>query len=273
MAVYAVGDIQGCYDPLMRLLEKAKFDPHKDTLYCVGDLVNRGPKSLKTLRFLMSLGDKCKTVLGNHDIHLLAMLYGAREPKENDTLSKILKASDAQEISDWLRSRPLLFKSKKHKTILCHAGIYPWWSLKKASLLANEVEDLFSKQDSCIKLLNKIYSNEPIKWSNTLTGYDRYRFIINSLTRMRFCAPNGNLNFTESGYTGKINKTRIPWFDYPNPSLKGWRIVFGHWSSAGFLLRSNYLGLDTGCVWGGHLTLVQLQKNSEKPIKIYQEAN
>ena len=273
MSVYVVGDIQGCYDPLMRILDKADFDDHKDHLYCLGDLVNRGPKSLKTLRFLMKLGDHCNSVLGNHDIHLLAMMYGHRMPRSSDTLNSILKASDAQEISDWLRRRPLVHKLKQRKTILCHAGIYPWWSLKKTFKLANEVEQVFRDEESCQHLLKHIYSNKPLRWSNGLEGIRRQRFIINALTRMRFCSPTGRLNFSDSGYASKITKNRTPWFDYQNPSLDDWRVVFGHWSSAGFVLRGNLLGLDTGCVWGRELTMVKLPKNLDNPIKIYREIN
>ena len=273
MATYVVGDIQGCYDPLMRLLDKANFNANKDTLYCVGDLVNRGPKSLKTLRFLMSLEDKCVTVLGNHDIHLLAMIYGIRKPRTGDTLNKILDASEVDNISTWLRRQPLLYKSKKHKTILCHAGIYPWWTIKKATHLAREVESVFQNENQCRDLLTHIYSNRPVKWSNDLTGVERHRFIINAFTRMRFCSPKGRLNFSDSGYATKITKNRIPWFDYKNSSLDEWRIVFGHWSSAGFIFRRNYLGLDTGCVWGGQLTMAKLPKSLDNPIKIYQERN
>lgn len=268
MADYAIGDIQGCYDPLMRLLDKVQFDPEHDKLHCVGDLVNRGPKSLKTLRFLMSLGGSCNAVLGNHDIHLLAMVYGIRSPRPNDTLTKLLAAPDLVEIADWLRSLPLLYQNKKNRTLICHAGIYPWWSRKQALERASEVETIFADEGRCITLLEKIYSNSPSKWSNDLGQIRRARFIINAFTRMRFCSPNGHLNLSESGYKGFSRVNRIPWFDFHNPSLDDYRVVFGHWSALGFLNRPQTLCLDSGYVWGREMTMVKLpKKRSAKKIK------
>lgn len=271
MAVFAVGDLQGCYDPLVRLLDQANFSPDKDTLFCVGDLVNRGPKSLKTLRFLMSLGDSCRPVLGNHDIHLLAMLYGLREPRPNDTLTKILEAPDASIIRDWIRHQPLLIKLKNRRTVICHAGVYPWWTLEFTQKRCQEVERVFQDEQACIKLLKQIYSNKPLKWSNDLNKIQRCRFTINSLTRMRFCSPKGRLNFKESGYAGKLTPSRRPWFDYQNPSLENWRVIFGHWSALGLYVRPNILGLDTGCVWGKELTMAKIPKQLGGPITIYSE--
>jgi len=273
MAVYAVGDIQGCYDPLRKLLDQVKFDPSSDTLYCVGDLVNRGPKSLKTLHFLMSLDDACVSVLGNHDIHLLAMIYGLRQPRATDTLDKILAAPDVSQIGDWLRSKPLLEVNKKRRMVVCHAGIYPWWSLKFARKRCNEVEAVFKDKEQCIDLLGKIYSNKPLRWSSDLTKTQRCRFTINALTRMRFCSPKGRLNFKDNGYVGMVTDTRVPWFDFNNPGLSGWRVVFGHWSSLGLLIRPKLLGLDTGCVWGRELTLAKIPKSIDGPIKLYSQKN
>ena len=274
MARYAVGDLQGCYDPLQRLLEKAKFDPSKDTLLCVGDLVNRGPKSLKTLRFLKSLGSSCEVVLGNHDIHLLAMLYGVRKPKPNDTLVKVIEASDVSDLSHWLRTRPLLIEHKQDKTLACHAGIYPWWSRKQALKRAKEVENIFADEEKCKALLRKIYSNSPSKWSNDLGKTRRARFIINAFTRMRFCSPGGHLNLLESGYKGVGRKNRVPWFQYENPGLNGFRVVFGHWSALGLLNTPQALCLDSGYVWGREMTMVKLPRSATtKKIKkksIYQ---
>lgn len=258
MAQYAVGDIQGCYDPLVRLLDRVQFDPAEDTLVCVGDLVNRGPKSLKTIRFLKSLGASCTAVLGNHDIHLLAMIYGVRTPKPNDTLHKILRASDLQELTVWLRSRPLLVRDKTNKTLVCHAGIYPWWNIQQALDRAAEVESIFSNEQQCIKLLKKIYSNSPSRWSEDLGQTRRARFIINAFTRMRFCSPRGHLNLSESGYSGVGRKNRVPWFEFYNPGLENYRVVFGHWSALGFLNKPQYLCLDSGFVWGRDMTMVKL---------------
>lgn len=273
MAHYAVGDIQGCYDPLNRLLEQVNFDQSKDTLYCVGDLVNRGPKSLKVLRFLKSLNNQCITVLGNHDIHLLAMLYGIRQPRGSDTLSKVLNAPDAQEIADWLRVKPLIHSNHKRRFVMAHAGIYPWWSMQQAQNNALYVEKQFQDEKACIKLLKKIYSNDPSKWSDQLSYIKKSRFTINAFTRMRFCSPKGHLNFTESGYIGKSRKNRQPWFSFTNKSFNDYRIIFGHWSSLGLLNTSKHLALDTGCVWGNHMTLAKIPKNQNKKVKLFIEPN
>jgi bis(5'-nucleosyl)-tetraphosphatase (symmetrical) len=269
MAYYAVGDIQGCYDPLRRVLDQAGFDPSKDTLFCVGDLVNRGPKSLKVLRFIKSLNNQCVSVLGNHDIHLLSMLYGVREHRQTDTLSNILEAPDAHELANWLRSKPLLHTDTDRKFIVCHAGIYPWWSLKKASRRAAKVEKIFRDEGKCIALLKKIYSNYPSQWKSGLNITQKHRFTINAFTRMRFVSDKGHLNFSESGYNGSIRKNRLPWFSVANPSLAGYRTIFGHWSALGLLNTPEFLALDTGCVWGKHLTLAKIPKNPNKQAKLF----
>ncbi|NND81020.1 MAG: symmetrical bis(5'-nucleosyl)-tetraphosphatase [Gammaproteobacteria bacterium] len=269
MTIYAVGDLQGCYDPLLRLLEQVRFDPSRDTLWCVGDLVNRGPQSLKVLRFLKSIENQCVTVLGNHDIHLLAMAYGLRGPRPSDTLKKVLKAPDLQELMDWLRHQPLMVQDQKRRTVMCHAGIYPWWTRKQALKRAAEVEALFRDEASCEKLLQKIYSNQPSKWKSSLGKTQRARFIINAFTRMRFCSPKGHLNLTESGYAGRTRKNRLPWFELSHPDLDDWRIVFGHWSALGLLNTPQHLCLDTGYIWGGDMTMARLSKNPEKKVKIF----
>lgn len=269
MAYYAVGDIQGCYDPLSKLLERVNFDQSKDTLLCVGDLVNRGPKSLKTLRLLKSLENQCVSVLGNHDIHLLALFYGVRSPRPLDSLSKILDAPDAAELTDWLRQKPLLVVNEPRKFALCHAGIYPWWSLDQAREQAKDVEKIFRSETKCIKLLKRIYSNQPSKWSKGLGKIQQRRFTINAFTRMRFCSPKGHLNLTESGFKGKGRKNRIPWFEIENPSLRDYRVIFGHWSALGLLNTSTHLGLDTGCVWGRELTMAKIPKRPGKKVTLY----
>ena len=273
MAYYAVGDIQGCYDPLVRLLDKVNFDQSKDTLLCVGDLVNRGPQSLNVLRFLKSLENQCITVLGNHDIHLLAMLYGIRQPRHSDTLEKILKAPDSQEISDWLRSKPLFVINERRKFVMAHAGIYPWWGMSDAIKYSNKIQKKFKDEESCIQLLKKIYSNNPTKWSNKLTKIQKQRFTINAFTRMRFCSPKKHLNFSESGYIGKSRKNRLPWFEFTNDDFTNYRIIFGHWSALGLLNTRQHLALDTGCVWGKHMTLAKIPKNPDKKVKIFTEPN
>jgi len=258
MANYYVGDIQGCYEPVNRLLDKVNFDQSRDTLYCVGDLVNRGPDSYKVLKLLISLNNQCVTVLGNHDIHLLAMIYGIRIPRPSDTLTNVLEAPDLHEISAWLRSKPLMAQSETSKTILCHAGIYPWWSRSDASNYSNEVQSVFSDEKKCIRLLKKIYSNSPSKWDKNHGELRRHRFIINAFTRMRFCSPSGHLNLIENAYEEKIRKNRQPWFEISNECLDGFRVVFGHWSALGFLNTSAHLCLDTGYIWGRHMTMVKL---------------
>lgn len=269
MATYAVGDIQGCYDPLLRLLEQVNFDQSKDTLLCVGDIVNGGPDSLKVLRFLKSVDKQCVTVLGNHDIHLLALIYDIRKPRASDTLLPVLNAPDLDELSHWLRRRPLMVQNEKAKTILCHAGIYPWWTRKQALANAAEVETVFQNEHQCIELLKTIYSNSPSKWKNSLGTIARRRFIINAFTRMRFCSPKGHLNLTESGYSGKVRKNRLPWFKVHNPDLDQYKIIFGHWSSLGLLNTRHHLCLDSGYVWGREMTLAKLSKNPKKRVKIY----
>jgi len=241
MAYYAIGDIQGCYDPLVRLLDQVNFDQSKDTLLCVGDLVNRGPKSLKVLRLLKSLDNQCVTVLGNHDIHLLAMHYGIREPRQSDTLLKLLNAPDCSELIDWLRKKPLMVVNEERKFVMAHAGIYPWWSLAKAKKRAEKVEKQFQNEEKCIQLLQRIYSNRPSRWSKDLNKIQKTRFTINAFTRMRFCSPKRHLNFSESGYAGKSRKNRIPWFEFTNESFSDYRIIFGHWSALGLLNTRQHL--------------------------------
>jgi bis(5'-nucleosyl)-tetraphosphatase (symmetrical) len=205
------------------------------------------------------------------------MIYGLRSPRPNDTLTKTLRAPDIGELADWLRSRPLLSQNKKTKTLLCHAGVYPWWSVNQALEKAAEVEAVFADEKNCIKLLKKIYSNNPSKWSDDLSHTLRSRFIINAFTRMRFCSPQGHLNLSESGYNGASRKNRIPWFDIYNPGLDDYRVVFGHWSALGFLNRPQFLCLDSGYVWGRDMTMVKLpNKMTNKKItkkRIYRTNN
>ena len=262
MAIYAVGDIQGCYGALARGLEVINFDQSKDTLLCVGDLVNRGPDSLKVIELIKSLGSQCSTVLGNHDIHLLSMIHGIRKPKGLDTVDDVLSCSHKQDLAEWLQMQPLLVISNKYNYSLCHAGIYPWWTLEQSRLYAAEVEALLQKNKTCVKLLKKVYGNVPNRWEESLTNIARIRFIMNAFTRMRFCSNKGRLNLKESGYKGKARKNRIPWFEINNPSVHKHRVIFGHWSSLGLLNNGQYLGLDTGCVWGQSLTFAKIPEHS-----------
>ena len=264
MAIYAIGDLQGCYDSLQRLLEKLEFSPEKDQLWFAGDLVNRGKKSLKTIRFVKSLGDSATVVLGNHDITLLAMYYGVLRP--NSSLKKLLKAKDCDELIDWLRSRPVLHVDEPLGFCMAHAGVSPEWTLKKAQKYAKEME--VSLQGDNIKTwLGNVYGNKPRRWSKNLESYARHRYILNSFTRMRYCdKKDGALNFSMKSapvYRSKIRKKnkKVPWFLWSKRKSISLRIVFGHWSSLGYYQDENVVALDTGCVWGGQLTAVRLDSD------------
>jgi bis(5'-nucleosyl)-tetraphosphatase (symmetrical) len=268
MAVYAIGDIQGCYDPFRELLDAIDFDPSNDTLWLAGDLVNRGPKSLKTLRFVKDLGDAAISVLGNHDLHLLALSVGAVRLKERfGSLEKLLTAPDAEELCDWLRHRPMAHYDKSLDTLLVHAGTHPNWSVKKTLARASEVEEELRHGDY-ETLLKKIYGNTPISWSGKLKGYKRLRFIINCLTRMRMITINHALNFSHSGPPWRARKNLMPWFDSESPATADTRIAFGHWSQLGLIVLPNLVSLDTGCVWGRQLTAVRLDKRIPRVIQV-----
>lgn len=270
MAIYAVGDIQGCYDPLRRVLDKASFDADKDTLYCVGDLVNRGPSSAAVLRFLRSLNKSCVTVIGNHDIHLLSMYYGIRSPKASDTMVDVLNAPDAQELCDWVRQQRLIQVNKERQFVVTHAGIYPWWSIKQAKSYAKEIHKVLRDEEKCKKMLNKVYGNRPSKWDEDLHGIQRKRFIMNAFTRMRFVSPVGHLNLSETGYEKKSRKNRLPWFSIENPRVTDYKMVCGHWSTLGLVNKKSLLALDTGCVWGNEMTLAKIKSKPLEKAKIIQ---
>ena len=250
MAVYAIGDLQGCYDPFRRLLDKIRFDPKKDKLWLTGDIVNRGPKSRKTLRFVRSLGTAAITVLGNHDLHLLALGNKVRFTETHfDSLWKILGGSDCDELLDWLRHQPLAHYDKKLNTLMVHAGIPPQWSVKKTLARAAEIEAVLSG-DNYVRLLKHMYGDRPKLWSSDLKGYKRQRFIINALTRTRMIYEDGRLNFTYNGPPDKARKGLLPWFEAKNPEWAGTRIVFGHWAALGLVVKPKLICVDSGCVWG-----------------------
>lgn len=268
MAIYAIGDLQGCYDPFRRLLNEIDFDPDNDTLWLAGDLVNRGPKSLKTLRFVKSLGDSVVTVLGNHDLHALALSVGAvRYGKRFSSLQNLLEAEDADELFDWLRHRPLAHYDKKLDTLLVHAGTHPDWSVKKTLSLAGEVENELQNGDYKT-LLGKMYGNSPNKWSGKLGGYKRLRFVINCLTRMRMVTADNHLSLNFKGSPWRARKNLRPWFAAEAPRTEDTRVVFGHWSQLGLIVLPNLISLDTGCVWGRQLTAVRLDKKSPRVIQV-----
>lgn len=258
MAVYAIGDIQGCLDELQRLLDKLRFDPAGDQLWFAGDLVNRGPKSLETLRFVKSLGKRAVTVLGNHDLHLLAIPEQTEKLKHKDTLRPILEASDREELFDWLRHRPLFYYDEKTGFGLVHAGLPPQWDRDQALACSREVESVL-QGDQRHDFFAHMYGNEPDIWSHNHTGWDRLRFSVNCFTRIRFCTPEGRLEFKHSGPPGSQPEGYLPWFRVPDRASRDTKIVFGHWSTLGLTTDiPEVFSLDTGCVWGGRLTALRI---------------
>ena len=258
MAIYAIGDLQCCYDPFRRLLDEIDFEPANDSLWLTGDLVNRGPKSLKTLRYVKKLGGCVVTVLGNHDLHFLALSQRVvRNTKRFESLQKLLRAPDLDELVNWLRYRPVAHYSEDLDTLLVHAGTYPTWSVKKTLARAAEVEEVMQSA-KFETLLEKMYGNRPTRWSGSLTGFKRLRFIINCLMRVRMLTPDLHLNMTHTGSPWSARRKLLPWFDIDEPAWAGTRIVFGHWSALGLIVLPEYVSLDTGCVWGRQLTAVRL---------------
>lgn len=256
MATYAIGDIQGCYDEMRRLLDTVAFDPAHDQLWLVGDLVNRGPRSLEVLRFVKGLGDRAVTVLGNHDLNLLVVAAGVREPHPEDTLDALLHAPDRDELLDWLRRQRLMHVDAGYAMV--HAGLLPQWSIAQAQALACEAEAALQYPDHS-EFLRRMYGNEPARWRDDLAGYDRLRIIINAMTRLRLCTAAGHMEFTHK--TGLTNAPAgyLPWFDIPERASRETPVIFGHWAALGLMLRADVLGLDTGCVWGRRLTAVRLE--------------
>lgn len=261
MALYAVGDLQGCYRELQQLLAQVQFDPARDVLWLTGDLVNRGPQSLDCLRLVKSLGSAANTVLGNHDLHLLAVALTGATPKKKDTLQEILDAPDAGELFDWLRRQPLMLVDEQRQLTVIHAGIFPGWTIPQARALAQEVETVLQSAD-CVPFLQQMYGNEPDHWDEQRRGMDRLRFITNAFTRMRICATDKKrqhaleLRYKE-GIAG-IPVGYAPWFQrfVPPP---GWRILFGHWAALETHTGiDNIIALDSGCIWGRHMTMLRL---------------
>jgi bis(5'-nucleosyl)-tetraphosphatase (symmetrical) len=263
MAVYAIGDIQGCFDELECLLSVIEFDAGRDMLWITGDLVNRGPKSLQVVRFVKNLGDRAVTVLGNHDLHLLAVMQGHEQYHFRDTFDDVLSAPDRAEIADWLRRRPLLHHDARLGITLIHAGLPPQWDLSQAMACAAEVETVLCGADYSA-YLEQMYGNEPGCWSENLTGQDRLRFITNCFTRLRFCDAQGHLALEEKGPPGSAPAPYLPWFAVPGRRSADLNIVFGHWSTLGPRNDRGIYPLDTGCLWGGSLTALRLDS---KPVK------
>ncbi|MGH8321900.1 MAG: symmetrical bis(5'-nucleosyl)-tetraphosphatase [Gammaproteobacteria bacterium] len=257
MAIFAIGDIQGCYDELRRLLDRVRFNPAEDTLWLTGDLVNRGPRSLDVLRFVKGLDEHAICVLGNHDLHLLALAAGVDKHKPADTLDAVLSAPDRDELLDWLRHRPLLHHDAALGYTLIHAGVPPQWDLETAAACAHELESVL-RDGGHRDFLADMYGNQPNHWSPALSGMQRLRFIVNCFTRLRFCTADGRLDFTSKGAPGSQPESFMPWFEVPERASATLHILFGHWSALGEVKGHNIYPLDTGCVWGGRLTALRL---------------
>lgn len=253
--LYAVGDLQGCHQSLLNLLERIDAATPDARLIFVGDLVNRGPQSLATLRLIRSLGDRAQALLGNHDLHLLAAAHGIRKLHKADTLQEILDAPDRDELLDWLRQRPLALQEQDH--LFLHAGVLPQWSAAKTVALAQEVEAVL-RGPHWVGFLSEMYGNQPLRWDDALQGNERLRCIVNALTRLRFCTEDGTMELAAKESTGISMPGYLPWFDVPQRQTQDVTVVYGHWSTLGLVLRPNLIGLDTGCVWGGKLTAVRL---------------
>lgn len=260
MAVYAVGDIHGCFKPFQRLLDRVAFDPEEDQLWCVGDLINRGPSSLRTLRFLYQHRRSVITVLGNHDLHALAMFYTNKKLKKSDTIADLLKADDAEELIDWLRRQPLVYYNKLFKTVLVHAGIPPIWGLQEALDYSQEVERVLQDDELITPFLEHMYSSDPVRWDNSMQGTERLRNITNYVTRMRFCRPDGTIEFESKDGVDGAPKGFVPWFELPNSKMQGYTIIFGHWAAlSGQCYIPNIYALDGGCVWGNSLVMMNVE--------------
>ncbi len=258
MATYAIGDLQGCHDELQRLLDRLAFDPARDRLWFTGDLVNRGPRSLECLRFVHGLGERAVTVLGNHDLHLLARAVGAAGDRGGrDTLDAVLAAPDRGELLEWLRHRPLLHRDAALGYAMIHAGLPPQWDLETAQARCAEAEEAL-RGPRFADLMRNLYGDRPERWREDLDGWDRLRFIINCLTRLRYCSDDGRLALSAKGPPGTQPAGYRPWFDVPGRASAGARLVFGHWSTLGDCTRADVFPLDTGCVWGGSLTALRL---------------
>jgi len=265
MTTWAIGDIQGCHDELRALVAELGFRADRDQLWFTGDLVNRGPKSLETLRYVRSLGDNAVTVLGNHDLHLLAVAYATkRKIKSADTIEDVLGARDRDALLEWLLSRPLTHYDPARQTLLVHAGLVPQWTADTAVSLAREVEGALQKDPRGV--FDEMYGDQPDKWSDSLRGMDRLRFAINALTRLRICTRDGRVDLKMKGGTKDIRAPFKPWFEWDNRESRDARVIFGHWSALGLVRTLGVVGLDTGCVWGGSLTAIDIDAVDTKPV-------
>jgi bis(5'-nucleosyl)-tetraphosphatase (symmetrical) len=258
MALYCIGDVQGCDAALQRLLDLLAFSPSRDTVYLLGDLVNRGPDSAAVLRRCRAHEGALRCLLGNHDLHLLATAHGARKPSRRDTLEGVLQADDRDDLLDWLRRQPLALAHEHggETLLMLHAGALPAWSAADTLTLAGEVQAVLRSAE-LPAFLHRMYGNQPDHWDDALNGMDRLRVIVNALTRLRFCSPEGVMDFESTESASSAPPGLLPWFDAPGRRTAGTVLAFGHWSTLGWFSRSDLIGLDTGCVWGGQLSAVR----------------
>jgi len=257
---YAIGDLQGCVEELRTLLSRLKFSADRDRLWFVGDLVNRGPDSLAALRLVRDLGDNAVVVLGNHDLHLLAVACGVQRRRRSDTLDAVLAAPDRDALIEWLRLRPLAHL--EGNDLMVHAGVVPQWTAARTLALAAEVSSALRRDPRA--LFEHMYGDEPERWDERLAGAERLRFIINVLTRLRLCTADGRVDISIKGPPPPPPSPLRPWFEHPQRASRDVRVIFGHWSALGLVERSGVLGLDSGCVWGGSLTAANL--DSDRPL-------
>ena len=259
MALYLIGDLQGCDGPLQRLLDQLDFSPSRDTIFLLGDLVNRGPSSLEVLRRLMGYGDAARCLLGNHDLHLLAAAHGIRPTHRLDTLQAILQAPDRAALLDWVRHQRMAMREtlEGQDILMVHAGVLPGWSAARTMALAGEVETVL-RGPNLAAFLGQMYGNIPSQWNESLQGADRLRVIVNALTRLRFCTTDGVMEFDSKEGAGTPPEGYMPWFDVPGRQTAQMAVAFGHWSTLGWLGRNDVLSLDTGCVWGGSLSALKI---------------
>jgi len=266
MATYAIGDVQGCFDELQALLERVGFNRVHDKLWFVGDLVNRGPKSLEVLRFVRELGERAIAVLGNHDLHLITQYEGFEKKRKDDTFTDVLGAPDAKDLVDWLRTRPMMHAEGNYAMV--HAGLVPQWTIGRALKLGKEVEAALAASDYR-EFLKNMYGGKPERWDDALAGWDRLRVIVNAMTRMRFCTPDGRMEFHASGVEPPAGY--LAWYEARQDDKT---LCFGHWSALGLKLTERLAALDTGCVWGGSLTALRLEDRwlAQVPSRGYQKS-
>jgi bis(5'-nucleosyl)-tetraphosphatase (symmetrical) len=257
MATFLIGDVQGCYDELRSLLRECKFNFTRDHAVFLGDLVNRGPKSLQVLQFVRDMGAQATVLLGNHDLHLLTTAIGIRKPSPKDTLTELLNHPDAPELLHWLRHQRLAYHLPEHRLLCVHAGVLPQWSLPQTLAYAQELEQVLQADDYA-QFLSQMYGNEPVTWHENLQGHQRLRVIVNTLTRLRFCTQGGEMDFHTKEGASAAPVGYMPWFEVPRRATQTTRIAFGHWSTLGLRVSAQIAALDTGCVWGGALTALRL---------------